>query len=90
MSMKKSIIVYTETTKQLANEILIKICVKKAIGEGKQIQIIIDEYGMKVVQKILLKIVRNEEEKSPFYYKCLDVMISLETSSREEFPELWI
>lgn len=76
--------------KQITNAILTKVSIKKAIGEGVAIEDVVNEHGMKIVQKTLLKIVRNEENKSPFYYKCLDVMIELEPSSREEYPELWI
>jgi len=76
--------------KQITNDIMLKVSIKKAIGEGISIDTIATMHGMKLVQKILLTIVRNEEYKSAFYYKCLDVMIELEPQSREEYPELWI
>ncbi len=76
--------------KQVTNDIMIKVSIKKAVGEGKPIETVVEEYGMKTVHKTLIKIIRNETYKSPHYYKCLEVMIKLEPMSREEYPELWI
>ena len=68
-----------------------KVLIKKAIGElHTPIEEIVETYGHKETVKTLLSIINGSEKRTLFYHKCMDALVKLEPTSKEDYPELWI
>jgi len=77
-------------TGQITNSLMDRMVIKKAIGEGLKIESIILIYGHIRTVKVLKQVVNSMDTTDAFYNKCIKVLIELEPTSREEYPELWI
>ena len=75
---------------QVSNPLMEKMLIKKAVGEGVPLTEILENYGHKDTAKALLNIINTSPKNNEFYIKCLKILIELEPTSKEEYPELWI
>ena len=56
--------------------IMTKMLIKKAVGEGVPLTDILETYGQKATVKTLLTIINTSPKNNEFYYKCLMIGIS--------------